>query len=120
MGVGACSPAPASTDPNLAGFCDRALETVRLSYLATHYEGTDQDELSELMSQSAEASGRLYSGSAPEEVSDEWHIVQEYGSGSVSAETYLEADLAVRQYAAKNCDGLTISNTGVVELDPSA
>jgi len=116
--VAACS--SSSVDPELAGFCDRAVEAVRLNYAATHYGGTDQDELRDLMERAAEASGELYGGSAPTAIASEWETIREYGSGSVSAEAFVEADFRAREYAAANCDGLSLSADGVLELDEEA
>jgi hypothetical protein len=117
VAVAACS--SASVDPELAGFCERAVAAVRLNYAATHYEGTDQDELRDLMERAADASGELYGGSAPTAIASEWDAIRAYGSGSVSAEEFVEADFRAREYAAAHCDGLSLGSDGSLQLDES-
>ena len=71
------------------------------------------------MSQAAEASGQFYGGAAPDAISHEWGIIRAYdaNTGPVSAEEYLSADFAVRQYAADACVGLSLTADGAVVLD---
>lgn len=119
MGLSGCS--SASAEPELAAFCERALETARLNYAATHYEGTDQEELRELMAEAAEASGRYFDGDAPQAISDEWETIREYESDLTRNldETYFAAYFVVRGYAGSNCDGLSLGSDGSLQLDQS-
>jgi len=95
------------------------METVRLNYAATHYEGTDQVELQELMSQAAEASGSFYDGTAPQDLADEWETIRQYTSDrSRNVDmTYVAAEQAVIQYAGSHCDGLSLGADGSLQLD---
>lgn len=119
LSVSSCSRA---TDPELAGFCERAVSAVQLNTKATK-PGPERspEELAEQMSEAALASYSFLSGPGPADIQDEMAVVNQYESGEpglIFGAEYFEAFAVVRDYSVSHCEGLTLSQDGTVLFVP--